>query len=225
MSDLIELLNQLRNRMVKMGIVPGAGAMASAGMMPPTAPGAPAVAPGGGMPSPDVMMMGGMTPPSSGSPEAMMGGMMPGGYSGGGTGGEGDLAALLGLLGGGEAGGLGGETLSAPSPMEPSPPETSEAPTKINNTTIYLELVKVRKLLTGLYRNFGLPIPEDVLSDEAIILGKEKPKVETIPSHSSQEKSEEEEEEGNLKDLITSPVGEIPSVGGAKAIKPITKKE
>ena len=204
MTSFDEQLSELQNLLIKAGFIPAGGdptAMMMGGGMPP-----------GGMPMPP----GGMPP----------GGMPPMPPGGGGM--PLDLGALLGA-----AGSPGGSAPPPPpSPEPPAPSETedlesSQAPKRVTNTAIYLELVTVRKLLVGLYRNFGLPIPEDVLNTEEIILGKTptstisgvSPQTTAYPQSGPSEEMPEEEED--LKGLITQPLPEkeLPSIGNAPKIK------
>jgi hypothetical protein len=99
---------------------------------------------GGGMPPMDPSMMGGMPPMDP----SMMGGMPPM-----------DPA----MAGGG----------APPTPPEAAPSgDPAAAGTKkpkLDPNAIYVEQVRNRKLLLGMYRQLGLKLPEDILDDEDLI--------------------------------------------------------
>jgi len=190
------LSNALQKDMEKRGFTPvKAGQDPAAGMMPPPTGGMPpmdmaGMAPPGGPPGAPPMggpPMGG--PPMGGPPGAMPpgpGGPMP-------IAGAGDLGSLMGLLG-----------AMPPPPPEPPPEgkpeekpegkpkeelEREETPkvqkAEVTPTTLYTELVKVRKLLVGIYDALNLKIPSDALSDEEVYLT-EKEEVRQSPKEKEQ---------------------------------------
>ena len=135
---------------------------------------------GGGMPPMDPMMGGGMPPM-----DPMMGGGMPP-----------MDPAMMG----------GAPPAPAPPPAEaPADPAAGGAvkKPKLDPAAIYVEQVRNRKLLIGLYQQLGLNLPENILDDEDIIapgvIDKPKP-------------AEPPKEEG--------PTG-LPPVGDSPAINPI----
>ena len=200
-------------------------AFVKSGVVPPPMPAGGGAPPGGGMDM--AALLGGGMPP--GMPPGAPPGMPPGPPPG-------DIGAMLqgmppppGGPGGmpGEAmpppGGPGGAPGEAAPPPEP-PPETpapaetaaaGEAPSRrVSITTVFAEVVKVRKLLQGLYRQMNLPIPEDVLNDEDIVApGVIKPK-RPSPKPPEEEPAKKEEEEG-------APEAQLPGIGKAPPVKPI----
>ena len=167
--------------------------------------------------------------PSPGVPPDMSAGMPPGmGPAAGGAGAGGappisdaDLMALLGLGGQPPA---GEEPPAPPTPSpEPTAPEEQKdsGTTRVSNAVLYAELVKIRKLLLGVYRQAGYVIPEEVLEDEDVLApGAVKPP----PSkNESPEASPEQSFDTitSVKDLITQPTGPLPSVGGQEGISPV----
>ena len=186
-----------------------------AGVVPPPMGGAPGVAPGGAAPMP------GGAPPGGGGIDALLGGLMgggPGGPPGGAPGapaGPGaapgappDIAALLG----------GAPSPSAPEPPPPPPTNAEEAAAapqdqagrRVSNITLYAELVKIRKLLQGLYRQMQLPIPEDVLDDEEIVAPGAIAR--KTPPAAAQETAADEQ---------AQPQPRLPGIGGAAPVTPI----
>jgi len=150
---------------------------------------------GGGMPP-----MGGMDPAAMGMDPAMGGGGMPpmGGM---------DPAAM----------GMDPAMLGMP-PMGPPPadPAAGGAPPadpaaaggpkkpKLDPSAIYIEQVRNRKLLLGMYRQLGLKLPEDILDDENIVAPGVVP-----PSVGKETPTEAPKSPG------------LPGVGGSPAINPI----
>jgi len=199
-------------------------AFVKSGVVPPPMPAGGGAPPGGGMDM--AALLGGGMPP--GMPPGAPPGMPPGPPPG-------DIGAMLqgmppppGGPGGmpGEAmpppggpGGAPGEAAPPESPPEtPAPTETAaagEAPSRrVSITTVFAEVVKVRKLLQGLYRQMNLPIPEDVLNDEDIVApGVIKPK-RPSPKPPEEEPAKKEEEEG-------TPEAQLPGIGKAPPVKPI----
>ena len=75
---------------------------------------------------------------------------------------------------------------------------------KLDPSAIYIEQVRNRKLLLGMYRQLGLKLPEDILDDENIVAPGVVP-----PSVGKETPSEEPKSPG------------LPGVGGSPAINPI----
>ena len=113
----------------------------------------------------------------------------PGGAPGEAPPGGADLAGLLGGMPAPDMGampGAGAPPGGAPVPPPPPPPPPSdtgseggeggsETVKRVSNQTLYMELVKVRKLLLGLFKTLNIPIPPEVLEDEDQIIGQKKP--------------------------------------------------
>jgi hypothetical protein len=75
---------------------------------------------------------------------------------------------------------------------------------KLDPSAIYIEQVRNRKLLLGIYRQLGLKLPEDILDDENIVAPGVVP-----PSVGKETPTEEPKSPG------------LPGVGGSPAINPI----
>ena len=224
------LSDVVKSDMEKKGFVPvktGQDPMAAmmGGGMPPggAPPGMPPGAPMGGPPGAPPMGMPGMGAPPGMPPD--MGGMgaPPGG---------GDLGGLMSLLGG----------MPPPPPPSGTEEKTKEEETppegekgfgettgkgEVTPTVLYAELVKVRKLLLGLYDKFNISVPADALSDEEVYLGKPNIKEEVRQSPKEREQTTPEIKplpEGATAEL--GPTGAVPpeTIPPAPTVPPEIKK-
>jgi len=145
--------------------------------------------------------------------------------------------------GGGDLGGLMSLLGAMPPPPPPSgneekkkeeekPPEEEKGfgettgKGEVTPTVLYAELVKVRKLLLGLYDKFHISVPADALSDEEVYLGKPNIKEEVRQSPKEREQTTPEIKPLPEGQTELGPTGAVPSetTPPAPTVPPEVKK-